>query len=67
MNRLIEEYSKNVTDLQKENEKLLLQVKDLQWQLEKLKETTEDRKREMADELSKIKSQAQASQLTNES
>ena len=67
LNRQIEEYSKSVVELQKENEKLMLQVKDLDWQLNQLKDTNADKKREMAEELNKVRDAAQESYQTKES
>ena len=45
LNRQIEEYRRGSADLQKENEKLSLQVKDLEWQLNQLRDTNADKKR----------------------
>ena len=55
LNRQIEEYRRCSADLQKENERLSLQVKDLEWQLNQLRDTNADKKRQMAEEISKVR------------
>ena len=44
-----------MADLQRENEKLSLQVKDLEWQLNETKDTNADKKRQMEHEMAKVR------------